>query len=267
MLCCPHKIQLDTNNNRNNTKPKYLTKNKNTKHEDLLASILTVSYTTAINLNFVAQKRLQCLNHCHRHHGKSPMWINACEHTCYDNNREYDVSLASAGATDLNFVDDDNVGGPAVSYDSAYIHSGCSIDNGAYPGYSDNSSNAFGEAWYCNDGEDVSNLNPSDFDEAYIHTGCDVGVHYSKEAQAWYCKDDGPNGQVDLVYIHPDCSNGAHPEYCNDGSCAFGDGWYCNDGKDVRSWDPAYFDLGFIHPGCDAGVYWDGNLEAWYCQA
>ena len=110
-------------------------------------------------------------------------------------------------------------------------------------------------------------MNPSDFDQAYIHTGCDVGVHYSNEAHAWYCKDDGPNGQVDLVYVHPDCSNGAYPEYCNDSSCAFGDGWYCNDGKDVSGWDPNYFDNGFIHPSCDAGVYWDDNHQAWYCNA
>ena len=226
-----------------------------------------------------------------RHHGKSPMWMNACEHACYDENRDYGDSLALAGTTNINFVAqthkqcmnhcrrrgnsgpfcrrkcNNNNNNDKVSYDAAYVHSGCSITNGAYPGYSNDGSSVYGDAWYCNDGVDVSTLNPSDFDQAYIHTGCDVGVHYSNEAHAWYCKDDGPNGQVDLVYVHPDCSNGAYPEYCNDSSCAFGDGWYCNDSKDVSGWDPNYFDNGFIHPSCDAGVYWDDNHQAWYCNA
>ena len=41
----------------------------------------------------------------------------------------------------------------ATEYDSAYIHTGCSLDNGNYPIY--DAKAKWGPGWYCNDGGDI----------------------------------------------------------------------------------------------------------------
>ena len=55
---------------------------------------------------------------------------------------------------------------------------------------------------------------------------------------------------------------------CPIGSCAFGEGWYCNDDEDSSDWDWHYFDNFFIHYDCnecygDACVWYNIDVNAW----
>ena len=195
----------------------------------------------------------------------------------------------------------------AADYDPAYIHDGCgsinSVGDYVSPVYC-NSSNTdpfayspcpFGDGWYCVDSfydvddgyVNVTGMNSSDFAQAYIHQYClseapyDEGkVHYSKESDAWYCKDDGPNGPVDMVWIDAGCPQ-AQPKYCSDDNdsknfdgsyfnntdpCPWGNGWYCDDGDDVSGFEEMYFEVGFIRQGCETGIHYDDEYEAWYCN-
>lgn len=176
----------------------------------------------------------------------------------------------------------------AAGYDAAFIHPGCSSPN--HPEfYDDEDCNnlyntttgcAFGEGWYCNDGKDVSGL--TSFDNAKIHKDCGAGVHYLGGsgfvgAMTWYCADDGPLGWVEPSFIHGDCQTPstamfAYDSDC-DGGCAFGTGWYCNDGKDVSGYaNPYDFDAAFIGEGCSDNcgdgqcVEWYGDIGAWLCK-
>jgi len=71
--------------------------------------------------------------------------------------------------------------------DLAYIHPGCSSGAAYFNG-------AFGSAWYCNDGKDVSGWDPSAFDAAFIRTSCGSGVHYDDNLKAWYCNSQALAG-------------------------------------------------------------------------
>jgi len=163
----------------------------------------------------------------------------------------------------------------ATDYDSAYIHTGCSLDNGNYPIYDTNGS--MGPAWYCSDGGDIS----AGTDNAKINEGCHFGVHYCPINKEWYCKDDWRGVPVDLAYIHTGCNDGV--EYMTNAdcqgrfgsNCAFGDlpnyqgAWYCKDQKSVFDKDPSDFDDAFVTPGCNNGnePIYNNDLKLWYCGA
>jgi len=175
----------------------------------------------------------------------------------------------------------------AVDYDAAYIHLGCSLPDGFFPEWATNddckkdhgSDCIYGDAWYCNDGADVSNLN---FDDAAIHTGCDTGVHFSFSDNKWYCKDDSPEGPADWnAFIAPGCNDPEFPKYAKDAdcqkdwgkNCALGEGWYCTNGPDVSNFDYTFgFDASFIHSDCNdcdtngKCAYWRDDLDAWVCN-
>ena len=120
----------------------------------------------------------------------------------------------------------------------------------------------YGDAWYCNDSADVSNLDlNTDFDDSAIHSGCDTGVHFSYSDNKWYCKDDGPKGPVDWnSFIAPGCVDLNFPQYATNDDCqndhgedcVFGEGCYCTDGTDVSNFDYTFdFDNNFIHSNCN----------------
>ena len=116
----------------------------------------------------------------------------------------------------------------AVDYDAAYIYSGCTLENGAFPEYATNadcqtnfgSDCEYGDGWYCNDGTDVSTIDSKDFDDSAIHSGCDTGVHFSLSYSKWYCKDDGPEGDVDSnSFIAKGCNDPDFPTYAKNDDC------------------------------------------------
>ena len=178
----------------------------------------------------------------------------------------------------------------AVDYDAAYIYSGCTLENGAFPEYATNadcqtnfgSDCEYGDGWYCNDGTDVSKIDSKDFDDSAIHAGCDTGVHFSLSYSKWYCKDDGPEGDVDSnSFIAKGCNDPDFPKYAKNADCqtdwgkdcVFGDGWYCSDGTDVSSYDYTFdFDDSFIHSNCNdcdtdgKCAKWRDDLVAWVCN-
>ena len=95
---------------------------------------------------------------------------------------------------------------------NVYIHTGC--NNLAYPVYSKNKNcqnsfgsdcaDAFGEGWYCNDGEDVSGYDTANFKSGFIHTSydaCDDGMclSYSNGVNAWLCKDDNGFSLISML--------------------------------------------------------------------
>lgn len=158
------------------------------------------------------------------------------------------------------------------NFDQAHIHTNCQSGVGYCWKHCSR-----GKGWYCLDGVHVSKH--TDTDTAYIHESCDsdtVGAHYSPLGKAWYCMDDSEFGEVDRAFIHPGCGDDgkSYPKYRKNhyckkkygSDCAFGEGWYCNDDKDVSGYGLYDFDPAFIHTGCDSGVHWDNNLGAWYCN-
>merc|ERR1712146_541024 len=99
-------------------------------------------------------------------------------------------------------------------------------------------------------------------------------------ASTWYCIDDGPLGWVQQAYIHEGCSTPSFPQFsydsdCGDSGCAFGKGWYCNDGQDVSGYKNPYdFDAAFITDGCCGDttppdgqcVEYYKDINAWLCK-
>ena len=79
-------------------------------------------------------------------------------------------------------------GGGCTMLDGAYIHTGCSWPS--YPEYYTETHDnplTFGTGWYCNDGQDVKNM---ECDEAYISQGCTGDgqlVEYTDSY--WQCKN------------------------------------------------------------------------------
>jgi len=112
------------------------------------------------------------------------------------------------------------------------------------------------QTWTC-DGEYPGAL----YDQCYIHAGCgtDVGVSFDTTNRAWFCNDQSQLvvgvTEFDNCFIHKECGppeDGLFPIYN-----ILLETWYCS--------DAILYDACAIHPGCDAGIYFDFNDNIWYC--